>query len=260
MNRGYVKLWRKIHDTGFFKNHSVLALMVWALTKATYKPYSTLVSGVVVNLEPGQFVFTRRNAAEDLGLSQRQVRTAFSVLHKSQFMTSQATSRFTVITITNWDIYQNTEDANDQPIDQQTTSPASGRRPTDDQQTTHPQEVKKGKKEKKKEGFVPPSLEEVTAYCLERGNGIDPEYFIAKNETIGWVTGKPPKPVQSWKGLIITWEKNEQRYGNRNTPPPPATRPPEYEDASDYEAFLMKQMKEGEAEIAEERRLGLDRG
>ena len=55
--------------------------------------------------------------------------------------------------------------------------------------------------------FTPPTLEEVAAYCKERGNGIDPEYFIAYNENREWKLSSGRK-MKDWKLAIVTWEKN----------------------------------------------------
>ena len=59
--------------------------------------------------------------------------------------------------------------------------------------------------------FVPPTVEEVRAYCNERKNGIDPEHFIAHYEANGWKVGR--NPMKSWKSSVITWEKNEKSFG-----------------------------------------------
>lgn len=59
--------------------------------------------------------------------------------------------------------------------------------------------------------FVPPTLDEVTAYCLERGNGIDPKLFVDHYSANGWRVGK--NPMKDWKAAIRTWEKNEYRSG-----------------------------------------------
>lgn len=58
----------------------------------------------------------------------------------------------------------------------------------------------------KKTRFVPPSIDEVRAYCEERGNNVDPEKFVAYYTSNGWRVGK--SPMKSWKAAIITWEKN----------------------------------------------------
>jgi len=59
---------------------------------------------------------------------------------------------------------------------------------------------------KKKGRFAPPSLEEVTDYCAERKNGIDPESFINHYEANGWMRGKTK--IKDWKACVRTWEKN----------------------------------------------------
>ena len=71
-------------------------------------------------------------------------------------------------------------------------------------------EVCKGKSKK----FVKPMLEEVQAYCAERGNGIDPEGFIAFYESKGWKIGN--QPMKNWKAAVVTWEKKRK---NESAPP-----------------------------------------
>ncbi len=56
-------------------------------------------------------------------------------------------------------------------------------------------------------GFQPPTVEEVAAYCAERKNKIDPETFVDFYTTNGWVQGKN-KPVKDWKACVRTWENN----------------------------------------------------
>lgn len=59
--------------------------------------------------------------------------------------------------------------------------------------------------EEKRKRFVPPTLEEVQAYCAERKNNVDAkkfyDYFTASN----WHDSKGNK-VKSWKQKVITWE------------------------------------------------------
>lgn len=57
--------------------------------------------------------------------------------------------------------------------------------------------------------FIKPSIEEVEAYCIERGNTIDPEAFIAFYTSVGWKVKN--KPMKDWKSAVITWEKREKR-------------------------------------------------
>lgn len=63
-----------------------------------------------------------------------------------------------------------------------------------------------------------PTIEDVKAYCKERGNRVDPERFIDYYTSNGWKVGK--NPMKDWKAAIRTWEKGDQsqRTGKkRNT-------------------------------------------
>lgn len=54
--------------------------------------------------------------------------------------------------------------------------------------------------------FVKPTVDEVSAYCNERGNNINPEAFYDYYEAKGWVVGK--SPMKDWKAAIRQWERN----------------------------------------------------
>lgn len=69
---------------------------------------------------------------------------------------------------------------------------------------------------KKISRFAPPSVEEVRAYCLERKNKIDPDYFVNHYTANGWMRGK--NKIKDWKACINTWEnRNETDRQNTGT-------------------------------------------
>ena len=80
-------------------------------------------------------------------------------------------------------------------------------------------EEEKGKKEEEKgkkssagkppARFIPPTVEEVAAYCKKRGSGIDPEAFVDYYQANGWIQGKG-KPIKDWQACVRTWEKREK--------------------------------------------------
>ena len=71
-------------------------------------------------------------------------------------------------------------------------------------------DIKRNVKEKTLSRFIPPTVEEVRAYCLERGNNVDPEKFVAFYTSNGWKVGK--NPMKNWKAAVITWEKKEGAF------------------------------------------------
>ncbi len=72
----------------------------------------------------------------------------------------------------------------------------------------------------KKPVFKIPTLEEVQAYCAERGNQVDPQRFLDFYEANGWRVGR--NPMRDWKAAVRTWEqRNDVRPGQ---PQKPASR------------------------------------
>lgn len=56
--------------------------------------------------------------------------------------------------------------------------------------------------------FVPPTVDEVSAYCRSKGYNLDAEAFVAFYESKGWVVGK--SRMKSWKAACTTWAKRRQ--------------------------------------------------
>ena len=106
MNRGYVKLWRKALYEGWLQNHNVWVLWCYFLLKATHKPITITVGNQRVVLAPGQLIFGRRIAAEETGLTEREIRTSLELLRRWQNVTIKTTNKFSIITIVNWHSYQ----------------------------------------------------------------------------------------------------------------------------------------------------------
>ncbi|WP_337509640.1 hypothetical protein [Desulfovibrio sp.] len=71
-----------------------------------------------------------------------------------------------------------------------------------------------GKPRTQRKRFVPPTVEEVAAYCRERDNGIDPEAFVDFYTAKGWLVGK--SPMKDWRSAVRTWE-HDRRSQTRQT-------------------------------------------
>ena len=57
--------------------------------------------------------------------------------------------------------------------------------------------------------FTPPTLEEVTAYCKDRNNGVNPQTFIDFYSSKGWKVGN--QPMKDWKACVRTWEQRDKK-------------------------------------------------
>ncbi len=71
--------------------------------------------------------------------------------------------------------------------------------------------------EGKAKRFARPSVEEVRAYCAERGNAVNAEAFVDFYESKGWKVGN--SPMKDWRAAVRTWEKRDGRGARRTASP-----------------------------------------
>lgn len=74
---------------------------------------------------------------------------------------------------------------------------------------------KKGRKRPTR-AFVPPTVEEVQAYCYEISASIDPSAFVDYYAAQGWVYGKAGKQMMDWKAAVRNWNRREKQNGGNN--------------------------------------------
>ena len=70
-------------------------------------------------------------------------------------------------------------------------------------------------KKRESSAFRAPSVDEVRAYCSERGNDVDPEHFVAYYQSNGWKVGR--NPMKDWKAAVRSWEKRDLERGEPKT-------------------------------------------
>ena len=88
-----------------------------------------------------------------------------------------------------------------------------------EKEKTKEKEKEKESKEKVASGdapssrFVPPTVEEVVAYCLARQIGIDPQSFVYFYASKNWMVGKTK--MSDWKASVRTWEQRRKQEGGK---------------------------------------------
>ncbi len=60
----------------------------------------------------------------------------------------------------------------------------------------------------KRTRFTPPTLEEVSAYCRERGSSVDPQRFIDHYTANGWMVGR--NHMKDWRATVRNWEARDK--------------------------------------------------
>ena len=98
----YLKLYRKFVGWEWYQDVSTKVLFLHCLLRANWKPGSW--HGVPY--EAGQFITSLPKLSEETGLSIKQVRTALKHLKGSGEVADKGQANFRIITVKNWDRYQ----------------------------------------------------------------------------------------------------------------------------------------------------------
>lgn len=212
--KDWIKLYRELLDSPIFQDAELLKVWMWILLKANYKKRKSIFNKQVIELKPGQLIVGRKSAASKLNISESKFYRAMKTLQKLGSIEQQTNSMFTVVTVCNWEVFQDSDCF----CEQETEQPTNSQRTANEQPANTPKEGKESKNSKnllekentptewKRKRFIPPTVDEVLAYCLERGNGIDAAHFVDHYTAIGWRIGK--QNMKDWKAAVRTWEKN----------------------------------------------------
>ena len=206
-NEGFIKLYRKMLEWGWYDDGPTKDVFIHLLLIASYE--DKFYRGIP--LERGQVVTTVKEMEVKLGLTTRQIRTALNKLISTNEVTKKSTSKFTIYTINNYADYQDCDKQSDKRAtnERQTSDKPSYTKKVRSKEYTpyNPPQGDEGVSVSKR--FVPPTPEEVNAYCLERNNGIDGSEFCDFYTSKGWKVGK--NPMKDWKAAVRTWERSRKQ-------------------------------------------------
>ena len=99
---GWIKIYDKLLDWEWHDDPAMLSLWIHLLLLANYEDNKW--HGIVI--KRGQLVTSLASLNEQTGLSIQQIRTCLGRLRESEQITSKSTNKYTVITICNYEDYQ----------------------------------------------------------------------------------------------------------------------------------------------------------
>lgn len=138
MDSGWIKLHRKMTDWEWYTDVPTKTLFIHLLLTVNYEPGKWRG----VDVPKGAKITSREKLAKETGLSQQQIRTALNKLESTSEITKSTTSTYTLIQLTNYEKYQDTNQVCNQPATNE--QPASNQRPTT---------IKESKKERRQEEY-----------------------------------------------------------------------------------------------------------
>lgn len=148
---GFVKIHRKLLQWGWYQDNVVKGVFLHLLLTASFQDCQWMGR----TIKKGQVVTSYNSLAQDLGFGVRQIRTAINKLKSTGEITSEATNKYTIITVVNWDEYQCLEKSE---TNEETNTETFNRQASDIQETfnrQHRKNVKNVKNVKKCVGDNP---------------------------------------------------------------------------------------------------------
>lgn len=212
-NNGWIKLHRKITENKYWLSEPFTRAQAWIdlLLLANHKTGQIRKRGILIYVTRGQVGYSEESLSIRWKWSKGKVRRFLAELKTGQQISRSPVQQnprlCNLISIMNYELYQS---------DSTTKNGCDDK--TDGLQTDFKRYRNKNDKNEKKDKkviFTVPTLEEISTYCRERNNTIDPETWLAHYTANGWMVGK--NKMKNWKAAIITWEK--RNYGGNNGKP-----------------------------------------
>jgi len=79
--------------------------------------------------------------------------------------------------------------------------------------------------------FTPPTVEEVRAYCAEKGFPDFAEEFHDHHETRGWYPKGSTRKMVDWQAAVRTWNRFQSKFAQRDAEKNPLPTRPELKPA-----------------------------
>lgn len=203
LTNGFVSISREINEWELYGDYRALAVFCRLATTSNFTTGN--VRGL--NVEAGERVICLEEFAKEMGMPKSTLLDVLKRLERHGITDRKPASNFTIIKLKKYLVISQ-PDRNPTTIrPQPDLSPTRYNKDNKDNIINNKEDII-GKKTQKR--FLPPTLEDVRSYCLERKNNVDPERFIDYYTANGWMVGK--SKMKDWKAAVRTWEKNG--FGN----------------------------------------------
>ena len=123
------------------KDTDHLAVWIYLLLNASHNEHPALFKGEKIMLKPGQLITGRKSIALALHIDESKVERILKSLKSEQQIEQQTSSKNRLISITNWEFYQQSEQQNEQQV--------NNKRTTSEQQVNTNKNIKNDKNERR---------------------------------------------------------------------------------------------------------------
>lgn len=210
---GWIKLHRSILEKGWIKKPEYVQLWVVLLLLASHDDREYFWNGKTIILKSGQLITGRKALSRKTGIDENKIERILKCFKSEQQIEQQTTSTSRLISILNWNKFQQFE----HPFEQRTNN----ERTTSEQRVNTNKELKKGNNDNNEKNglvnkFTPPELLETIGYFFEKeSTKDDAEKFHDHYTSNGWLVSGKAK-MKDWQASARNWIKNSKKWNKDN--------------------------------------------
>lgn len=122
MHNGWIKIYRDLDKKGFYRDSHFVHLWIHVLLKANHREAEFMWNGKLKKLKRGQFLTGRKALQEETGINEHKIERILKLFESEQQIEQQKTNRFRLITVKNYEKYQDREQQNAQQMSNKCTT------------------------------------------------------------------------------------------------------------------------------------------
>lgn len=119
---GWIRIHRKLIEASWFSKSEYVHLWLYLLLKANHQDKEIYIGNEKVLVKRGQILTSRHKLSEVVHVQENKIYRILKCFENEQQIEQQKTSRYTVITVLNYDTYQKSEQVNEQQINNKRTT------------------------------------------------------------------------------------------------------------------------------------------
>ena len=204
MLEGWILIHRKLQESQIWANDQPFDMRsAWIdlLMLANHADVETVVDYKPFVVKRGQYLTSVRKLSARWSWSKDRTLKYLRLLKSLGMIEKDSNNQRTLLTIVNYEVYQDWQDMKRT----RTRTRVGHERDTGSPQTNN----EKNENNENKYRFVPPTVDDVRAYCQEKGfmDTVNPNKFVDFYESKGWMVGK--NKMKDWKAAVRNWASKE---------------------------------------------------
>lgn len=214
MEETFIKLYRGLLNWEWYNNSQMVHLFIHLLLKANHSEKDW--KGI--KIKRGQLVCGRAKLSKETGISEQSIRSCLLHLKSTNEITITPTNKYSVITVCNYDEYQQSQPAT---------------KPTKSHQSTSNQPQLKNNKNNNKTVFRDSPLFDPIVFKSALGGWSKDKLRYYYDSVLEWSDRKPKELRGDWSLTVKKWASRDEKEGKLKFKPDQVSSQPEV-DADDF--------------------------